>query len=146
MNKAPVILVADVSPEVIQNRFHDRSSLWLNHLAQAPARRQLALNLSTIVRDQWIFEVHFRDLTQEAAMFKSLEMSGLLVAAAVIGSVVLGPEAYMVFASGHMNYAGIGDYAIDTVLLASFAIPFSLLAVRPSPIRPGWQAIVHRAR
>jgi hypothetical protein len=26
MNKAPVVLVADVSPGIIQNRFHDRSS------------------------------------------------------------------------------------------------------------------------
>jgi len=76
-------------------------------------------------------------------MSKSFEVWGMLVAAAMIGSLVLVPEAYGAFASGHVKPADIGDYAIDMVLLASFAIPFSLLAVRPSPIRPGWRPVVH---
>jgi hypothetical protein len=75
-------------------------------------------------------------------MSKSSEVWGMLVAVAVIGSLVLVPETYKVF--DHVNFADIGDYAIDVALpLASFVIPFSLLAVRPSPIRPGWRAIVH---
>ena len=68
----------------------------------------------------------------------------MLVAVAMIGSLVLVPEAYKAFVSGHAKFADIGDYAIDlALLLASFAIPFSLFAARPSPIRPGWRAIVH---
>ena len=74
-------------------------------------------------------------------MSKSSEVWGMLVAVAVIASLVLVPEAYKAF--GHVNSADIGDYAIDMVLLAAFAIPFSLLAAQPSPIRPGWRAIVH---
>jgi hypothetical protein len=86
-------------------------------------------------------EVHFEEPDRrELAMSKSSEVWGMLVAVAVIGSLVLVPA----LGSDHANLADIGDYALDTaLLLASFAIPVSLLAARPRPIRPGWRVIVH---
>jgi hypothetical protein len=86
-------------------------------------------------------EVHFEELDRrELAMSKSSEVWGMLVAVAVIGSLVLVPA----LGSDHANLADIGDYALDTaLLLASFAIPVTLLAARPRPIRPGWRVIVH---
>jgi hypothetical protein len=62
MNKAPVVLVADVSREAIQNRFHDRSSLWLNEGKTAAVA--LPRHLSCVLRRT----VHAREVNVSATV------------------------------------------------------------------------------